>query len=95
VEKQFASVFDRHMAYVDTAPGGHPSGRTIVLLHGNPHRKEHSLVYGLRPAHPLRQELQHEDGVVAGEAGLVGSEPWPTIGGYLGPGAAGAGVLAE
>jgi haloalkane dehalogenase len=24
------------MAYVDTAPGGHPSGRTILLLHGNP-----------------------------------------------------------
>jgi haloalkane dehalogenase len=36
VEKHFASVFDRHMAYVDTAPGGHPSGRTILLLHGNP-----------------------------------------------------------
>jgi haloalkane dehalogenase len=36
VEKHVASVFDRHMAYVDTAPGGHPSGRTILLLHGNP-----------------------------------------------------------
>jgi haloalkane dehalogenase len=36
VEKQFASVFDRHMAYVDSCPGGHPSGRTILLLHGNP-----------------------------------------------------------
>jgi haloalkane dehalogenase len=24
------------MAYIDTAPGGHPSGRTILLLHGNP-----------------------------------------------------------
>src|SRR5437899_11423482 len=24
------------MAYLDTAPGGHPSGRTILLLHGNP-----------------------------------------------------------
>jgi haloalkane dehalogenase len=36
VEKHFVSVFDRNMAYVDTAPGGHPSGRTIVLLHGNP-----------------------------------------------------------
>jgi haloalkane dehalogenase len=36
VEKHFASVFDRHMAYLDTAPGGHPSGRTILLLHGNP-----------------------------------------------------------
>ena len=24
------------MAYVDTCPGGHPSGRTILLLHGNP-----------------------------------------------------------
>jgi haloalkane dehalogenase len=36
VEKHFASVFDHHMAYVDTAPGGHPSGRTILLLHGNP-----------------------------------------------------------
>jgi haloalkane dehalogenase len=24
------------MAYVDTAPEGHPSGRTILLLHGNP-----------------------------------------------------------
>jgi haloalkane dehalogenase len=36
VKKHFASVFDRHMAYVDTAPGGHPSGRTILLLHGNP-----------------------------------------------------------
>jgi haloalkane dehalogenase len=31
-----ASVFGRHMAYVDTAPGGHDSGRTILLLHGNP-----------------------------------------------------------
>ena len=36
MEKQFASVFDRHMAYLDTAPGGHESGRTILLLHGNP-----------------------------------------------------------
>jgi haloalkane dehalogenase len=36
VEKHFASVFDRHMAYIDTSPGGHPSGRTILLLHGNP-----------------------------------------------------------
>jgi haloalkane dehalogenase len=36
VDKHIASVFDRHMAYVDTAPGGHPSGRTILLLHGNP-----------------------------------------------------------
>lgn len=36
MEKHFASVFDRHMAYQDTAPGGHPSGRTILLLHGNP-----------------------------------------------------------
>jgi haloalkane dehalogenase len=36
VEKHFASVFDRHMAYLDTAPGGHPSARTILLLHGNP-----------------------------------------------------------
>ena len=36
MEKHIASVFDRHMAYVDTAPGGHDSGRTILLLHGNP-----------------------------------------------------------
>jgi haloalkane dehalogenase len=36
MEKHVASVFDRHMAYVDTAPGGHPGGRTILLLHGNP-----------------------------------------------------------
>jgi haloalkane dehalogenase len=36
VEKRFASVFDHHMAYLDTAPGGHESGRTILLLHGNP-----------------------------------------------------------
>jgi haloalkane dehalogenase len=36
VEKQFASVFDRHMAYLDTAPGGHDSGLTILFLHGNP-----------------------------------------------------------
>jgi haloalkane dehalogenase len=36
VEKHFASVFDRHMAYLDSAPGGHGSGRTILLLHGNP-----------------------------------------------------------
>ena len=36
MEKQFATVFDHHMAYLDTAPGGHPSGRTILLLHGNP-----------------------------------------------------------
>ncbi|HEV7862759.1 MAG TPA: haloalkane dehalogenase [Acidimicrobiia bacterium] len=34
--KQFAEVFDQRMAYVDTAPGGHETGRTIVLLHGNP-----------------------------------------------------------
>ena len=36
MEKHFASVFEQHMAYLDTAPGGHPSGRTILLLHGNP-----------------------------------------------------------
>jgi haloalkane dehalogenase len=36
VEKHSALVFDRHMSYVDTCPGGHPSGRTILLLHGNP-----------------------------------------------------------
>ena len=36
MEMNVASVFDRHMAYVDTAPGGHDSGRTILLLHGNP-----------------------------------------------------------
>ena len=36
MEKQFASVFDHQMAYLDTAPGGHESGRTILLLHGNP-----------------------------------------------------------
>jgi haloalkane dehalogenase len=36
VEKHFASVFNCHMAYLDTAPGGHASGRTILLLHGNP-----------------------------------------------------------
>ena len=36
MEKHFASVFDHHMAYLDTAPGGHPSGLTILLLHGNP-----------------------------------------------------------
>jgi len=36
VEKQFASVFEHHMAYLDTAPGGHESGLTILLLHGNP-----------------------------------------------------------
>jgi haloalkane dehalogenase len=36
VEKQIASVFDQHMSYVDTAPGGHESGCTILLLHGNP-----------------------------------------------------------
>jgi haloalkane dehalogenase len=36
VQKQIASVFDEHMSYVDTAPGGHESGRTILLLHGNP-----------------------------------------------------------
>jgi haloalkane dehalogenase len=36
VAKQIASVFEQHMAYIDTAPGGHPSGRTILLLHGNP-----------------------------------------------------------
>ncbi|HZQ78996.1 MAG TPA: haloalkane dehalogenase [Acidimicrobiia bacterium] len=34
--KHTALVFDRHMAYVDTAPHGHPSGRTFLLLHGNP-----------------------------------------------------------
>jgi haloalkane dehalogenase len=36
VKKQIASVFDHHMSYVDTAPGGHDSGRTILFLHGNP-----------------------------------------------------------
>jgi len=36
MEKRFVSVFDRHMAYLDSSPGGHDSGRTIVLLHGNP-----------------------------------------------------------
>lgn len=36
MEKQIASVFDHHISYVDTAPGGHDSGRTILLLHGNP-----------------------------------------------------------
>jgi haloalkane dehalogenase len=36
VEKHFASVFDLQMAYLDTAPGGHPSERTILFLHGNP-----------------------------------------------------------
>jgi haloalkane dehalogenase len=36
VTKHIASVFDQNMAYVDTAPGGHGSGRTILLLHGNP-----------------------------------------------------------
>jgi haloalkane dehalogenase len=36
VPKQTASVFDHHMSYVDTAPGGHGSGRTILFLHGNP-----------------------------------------------------------
>jgi haloalkane dehalogenase len=36
VEKQSVTVFDRHMAYLDSAPGGHESGRTILLLHGNP-----------------------------------------------------------
>jgi len=36
MEKHVASVFDRHMAYVDTTPGGHPGGRTILFLHGNP-----------------------------------------------------------
>jgi len=36
VKKHFASVFERHMAYVDTCPHGHASGRTILLLHGNP-----------------------------------------------------------
>ena len=36
MEKRFVTVFDRRMAYVDTSPGGHDSGRTIVLLHGNP-----------------------------------------------------------
>ena len=36
MEKNFATVFDRRMAYVDTSPGGHDSGRTILLLHGNP-----------------------------------------------------------
>lgn len=36
MEKHFASVFDHHMAYLDTAPGGHRSGLTILLLHGNP-----------------------------------------------------------
>ena len=36
MDKHTAEVFDRQMAYVDTAPEGHPSGRTILLLHGNP-----------------------------------------------------------
>ena len=36
MEKQIASVFDHHMSYVDTAPGSHDSGRTILFLHGNP-----------------------------------------------------------
>lgn len=36
MEKHFASVFDHRMAYLDTAPGGHESGLTILLLHGNP-----------------------------------------------------------
>jgi haloalkane dehalogenase len=36
MDKHTAVVFDRRMAYVDTAPHGHPSGRTILLLHGNP-----------------------------------------------------------
>ena len=36
MEKHFTSVFEQRMAYVDTAPGGHESGRTILLLHGNP-----------------------------------------------------------
>jgi haloalkane dehalogenase len=36
MEKSFVTVFDRRMAYVDTSPGGHETGRTIVLLHGNP-----------------------------------------------------------
>jgi len=36
MEKRFVTVFDRQMAYVDSSPGGRDSGRTIVLLHGNP-----------------------------------------------------------
>ena len=36
MKMHFASVFDRHIAYIDTSPGGHPSGRRILLLHGNP-----------------------------------------------------------
>jgi haloalkane dehalogenase len=36
VKKHFASVFDHHMAYCDTAPDGHPTERTILFLHGNP-----------------------------------------------------------
>jgi haloalkane dehalogenase len=36
VEKHFATVFDHHMAYCDTAPAGHATERTILLLHGNP-----------------------------------------------------------
>jgi haloalkane dehalogenase len=36
VDKRSAVVFDRHVAYVDSCPEGHPTGRTILLLHGNP-----------------------------------------------------------
>ncbi len=36
MEKHFASVFDHHMAYCDTAPDGHPAERTFLFLHGNP-----------------------------------------------------------
>jgi haloalkane dehalogenase len=36
VEKHFASVFDHHMSYCDTAPDGHPTERTFLFLHGNP-----------------------------------------------------------
>jgi haloalkane dehalogenase len=36
VKMHFASVFDHHMAYRDTAPGGHATERTFLFLHGNP-----------------------------------------------------------
>ena len=36
MEKHFASVFDHHMAYCDTAADGHPTERTFLFLHGNP-----------------------------------------------------------
>ena len=32
MDKHTAVVFERHLAYVDTGPGGHPTGRTILLL---------------------------------------------------------------